>query len=290
VRHSLAIAVAVVAALVTCAWLQAGAFNALVAAGLASSPPPAPRSAQAAARETPSPADRSADAILARNPFDSKTGPLGPPSAAPGSNDDAAGAPGPATCDDVRLAVIVQADDPDDSMAMLEVRGEREPILRRQGGEIVRIGWDRVVLDRGGSRCTALLFAPPRADATGQPPPAKPAGANGIERTGASSFAVDRAARDALFESGADLMRAVSVRPEKRGDQVVGMRIVALKPGTPLDALGVRAGDVLESVDGMSLGSPESLLGVLARLHTAEHVRLTLLRDGHESQVDYDVR
>jgi general secretion pathway protein C len=285
-RHSLVITLAVVGALATCAWLQATAFNALVAAGLSS--PPAPAFSPGAAGPPPAPADRSADAILARNPFDSTTGPLGPHAGAPVADEEEAPSPSPATCDDVRLAVIVEADDPNDSMAVLEIRGQHEPLLRRPGGDIVRIGWDRVVIDRGGARCTALLFSPPRADAPGPTP--KPSDAHGIERTGPGSFAVDRATRDALFESGGDLMRAVAVRPEKRGDQVIGVRITALKPGTPLDALGVRAGDVLESVDGISLGSPELLLQVVARLHTAEHVRLTLLRDGHEAQVDYDVR
>ena len=85
-------------------------------------------------------------------------------------------------------------------------------------------------------------------------------------------------------------MKSVTVRPEKAGDDVVGIRVVALRPGSPLDGLGIRAGDVLESVNGFQLTTPAKMLEALARLRTADHLSLALQRGGHEVQVDYDVR
>jgi general secretion pathway protein C len=270
----------VVVTLALCAWLHARGFAALVGGDLA-----APRlhvlsEAQAA---TDPVLPRSADPILARNPFDSVTGPLLGAPPVP-STDVSTGAT--AACDGVRVVSIVAADDPAFSLVVLDVRGEREPILRRRGGEVLAIAPDRVLLQRDGTPCVARIFAPP-----GAPPPPPPAAVSrGIVRTGADSFALDRGARDALIDGAGDLMRSVAVRPEKQGDDVVGLRIATLKPGAPLDALGVRAGDVLLSLDGIPLTSPDRMLQAYARVRTEERVRVVVQRDGRQLQLDYQVR
>jgi general secretion pathway protein C len=169
---------------------------------------------------------------------------------------------------------------------MLEVRGEREPLLRRRGPEVLAIGIDRALLTRNGKACVARMF-PGSRRAAGSPTPAA-AAVTGVVRTGPGEFALDRAVRDALIDGAA--MNAVSVRPEKVGDDVVGLRIATLKPGTALEALGLRAGDVLSTVDGIPLTSPDRMLEAYARIRTASHARLSLIRDGKPMQLDYDVR
>ncbi|HEX3344090.1 MAG TPA: type II secretion system protein GspC [Polyangiaceae bacterium] len=269
----------VLGTLAVCAWLQARGFSALLGGGLAAPPLSVLREARAA---TEPPPPISADPILARNPFDSVTGPLlGVPAAPAAEGND-----GPVqACEGVRVVSIVAADDPDWSLVVLDVRGERGPILRRRGGEVLGIAPDRVAFLRDGVPCVARIFAPP-----GAPPPSPAALARGIARTGPDSFALDRSARDALLDGAGDLMRSVMVRPEKQGDEVVGLRIAALQPGTPLDALGVRSGDVLVSVDGLALTSPDRMLEVYAKVRTEERIRVVVLRDGHPQQLDYRIR
>jgi general secretion pathway protein C len=269
-----------VCTLALCAWLHARGFAALVGGGLAAPRLHVVTEAQAATEPVP---PRSADPILARNPFDSVTGPLLGLASAPSTD---VGTDPSAACDGVRVVSIVAADDPDWSLVVLDVRGEREPILRRRGGEVLAIAPDRVLLQRDGAPCVARIFAQPGA----APPPPPAAVARGIVRTGADSFVLDRAARDALIDGAGDLMRSVMVRPEKLGDDVVGLRIATLKPGTPLDALGVRAGDVLLSLDGIPLTSPDRMLQAYARVRTEERVRVVVLRDGRQLQLDFEVR
>jgi general secretion pathway protein C len=265
--------------LALCAWLHASGIGALIGAQLVAPEVHLLREAQAA---PPPPPERSADAILARNPFDSVTGPL--IDRADAGAEPAAAPIGP--CDDVRVASIVASSDPEWSFAMLEVRGEKEPILRRRGADVLAVGTDRVLVERDGRQCVARIFAPARA---AEAPP-RPATAAGIVRRGPGEFIVDRGVRDALIDGATDLMRAVAVRPEKVGDEVVGLRITTLKAGTALDALGLRAGDVLSSLDGIPLTSPDRLLEALARLRTAPHIGLVVVRDGAKHQLDYEVR
>lgn len=275
----------VVVALATCAWLHARAFSALVGGKLAVPGLSAIPEAQAAVAP-PATHGTSADPILARNPFDSATGPLlgvsrtgQAPDARQGEETD-----GLEPCDDVRAVSIVTFADPEWSFAMLDVRGEPQPLLRRVGGIVTAIGPNRVLVARGARTCVARMFSPVVAG-----PPA-PAVTRGIARTGPGSFALDRSARDALIEGAGNLPRSVMVRPEKVGDDVIGLRIAALKPGTALDSLGIRAGDVLESLDGIPLTAPDRMLEAYARARAEEHVRIVILRDGHEQQIDYEVR
>jgi len=265
--------------LVVCAWLHVRGVSALVGADLAA---PQLRPQVGPAPRLPDAAMRSADAILLRNPFDSVTGPLLP---GPGHEETREPADEKLEpCPGVRVVSIVASDDPEWSLVMLDA-GEREPILRKLGGDVVAIRPDRVLLDRSGGRCVARMFAP-----SAQPPSSPVPPVRGITRTGPGSFAVDRSARDALIEGAADLMRSVSVRPEKQGDDVIGLRIATLKAGTPLEALGLRAGDVLSSLDGIPLTAPDRMLEALGRVRTEEHVHLAVLRDGRPSEIDYDVR
>jgi general secretion pathway protein C len=139
----------------------------------------------------------------------------------------------------------------------------------------------------------ADVFAPRASGACRGPAPAeapKPPAAPGIVRTGPGSFALDRSARDRLIDGAADLSRSVTVQMEKAGDDVVGLRIAALRPGTALDALDLRAGDVIASIDGIPLTAPDRMLEAYARVRAEEHVRIVIVRAGHEHQVDVDVR
>ena len=275
----------VVLALGTCAWLHARGVVALMGGQLAVPELHLVPNAQAA---TEAPPVRSARPILARNPFDSVTGPLGDAPAVPEAPTATASDVPP--CDDVRVVSIVAFADPEWSFAMLDVRGEPVPLLRRRGDLVEGIGPDRVLVARGGHRCVARMFSPAVPSTGPRPAQGSSSGARGIVQTGPGSFVLDRAARDSLIEGAADFTRSVAVRPEKVGDDVIGLRIAALKPGTVLDALGVKAGDVLESLDGIPLTAPDRMLEAYARARAEEHVRLVIRRDGREQQIDFEVR
>lgn len=267
-----------IAAITLSAWLQSRGVSALLGEQLAVAEV-APHLVVA----PPATADppRSADPILARNPFDSTTGSLVPSRGEPGSP-----LPGLADCPDVHVLAIAAADPVGQSLALLRIDGKSEPQLRGVGGEVLSIEPQGVLLERAGVRCAARIFGPP-APAASSPPPSP---GRGVTPTGPTSFVVDRGTRDALLDGAADWMKSVTVRPEKAGDDVVGIRVVALRPGSPIDGLGIRAGDVLESVNGFQLTTPARMLEALSRLRTADHLSLTLQRGGQPVQVDYDVR
>jgi len=184
------------------------------------------------ARVAPPPASASPHAteaapILARNPFDSVTGPL---DAHPPPEEEDAGAPGPLPitfddpydapeCDGVHVLIITAASDPDWSFAALETQAEKgKTYLRRRGGEIGTstvwfVGWDRVWLVNGNVLCQVRMFKPPALPDAGAvvaaaPPPPPPAGGpgavgddirKGIQKKSATEFDVDRGVVDKIL-------------------------------------------------------------------------------------------
>jgi len=272
-----------IAALALTAWLHARGISAIVGARLERAPV-APL--LAAAPPPVAGAERSARPILERNPFDSTTGPLVEGASAPTPD-----APPDLACPDVTVLAIAAAEGPSPSLALLRMKGDTEPRLREVGDEVLAIGVESVVLANEGHPCTARMFqkAPPKPSSVAAGAKAPPS-TSGIVSTSPGSFAVDRGTRDALIEGAADWGRSIAIRPEKVGDDIVGLRIAGMAGGTPLSALGLQQGDILESVGGIPLTSPEKILGAFPSLRSAERLTLVLKRAGREMQLDYAVR
>lgn len=120
-----------------------------------------------------------------------------------------------------------------------------------------------VWLEGNGTFCQALLFrqAPPAVPAT--PVPA--------------------------LEDPLSTLRAVRVVPAVQDGAVVGLRLFNIRPNTVLAALGLENGDRLDSINGLSLSSPEKALQAYARLSTAKRLTLKLSRRGKPLEIGVNI-
>jgi len=91
---------------------------------------------------------------------------------------------------------------------------------------------------------------------------------------------ISRRTLDHLLEYQATLMRGTRIVPEVRDGRTVGVRLLAAPPGGLLARLGLRAGDVLERVNGFDIASPDRCLEAYARLRNTDRISLTLRRAG----------
>jgi len=57
-----------------------------------------------------------------------------------------------------------------------------------------------------------------------------------------------------------------------------------------LTKLGIQNGDILESVNGQSLSSPDAALGAYTTLRTADKFTLSIRRDGQSMMVNYSLQ
>ncbi len=256
----------------------------------ACSGPPLARNDDAGRPPPAAPREKSAAAILAHNPFDSTRVRLD-------DTPDRRGAE-TASCEDVEVHAVIAAD-PDWSFTSLAVRGQK-PVLRRVGGEIggrrvAFVGMTGVLLERDGVRCLAVLHrveagVPPGDGAAGRSPALPRATLAGVERVSELEYRVDRGARDRILEAQGELLGTAQIVADKVDGRVADMRIVRLKPGSVLEALGLRAGDRLTAINGFDLTSVESGLLAYARLRDASALTLAIVRDGRSHEIRYEVR
>lgn len=258
----------------------------------------APRSLGATARIENAP---NADPILARNPFDHVTGSL-LPNGAESADDVAPDVLHAPPCAGTRPLFLVKAEDPDASIAALEVNGQR--VLRRRGGEVAGmhvayIGVERVWLEGEKGLCQAGVFTPAVASQNEKPADKEvPRGTSAlerdigakIERTGATDFVIDRGTLERIFESQGDLSKPRLIA-EKDGDRVVGLRMVGVKPGSVVAKLGLENGDRLETLNGFDVSSPEKMFEAYARIRAgADRIAIRVTRAGRTMDLVYAVR
>jgi general secretion pathway protein C len=302
------------------ALLNAQAVTQLLGIGLGpdeqqlSMPPPVTRGVQPSAAS--SGRTVSADPILARNPFDHVTGPLRAPGAANDPDGGSAAVDSSdiwsvPTCDGINVLVIAASDDDDWSFAALS-GPDGKTQLRRRGGELEGkklhfIGRDRVWFESGGTLCQARLFdkkstPPPPASAPAPvpsvstrpiargPKPLDPDIKKGIQKVGATEYNVDRGTLDKILENQADLMRQARVIPVQENGRTVGIRMLGMRQDSLLGVLGMQNGDVLQTINGFDMASPEKALEAYARLRTADKLTVQVNRGGKVLNLDYNIK
>lgn len=286
------------------AYFQASGLSALLAATLdeeiGGAVPRMPRAPIAADRRDPV---RSAAPILARNPFDSITGaldvepiPMAPPALAPDGSLDPYLAP---LCDAASVVLIASADDPDWSFAAIGgPRGVRS-LLRRgdelAGHRVEHIGWDRVWMTHGGSRCQMVLGTRQKPPPPAPRPPGRRPGrasvppeiASRIQKLSDHEFRVDRAAVNLILEKQSELFRSVRIVPDKNA---AGFRLPRVASGSLFDMLGLKSGDSVRSINGMPLNDPQKALEAYARLRSADRLTLGLQRGGKDMTIDLHIQ
>jgi general secretion pathway protein C len=278
----------------------------------ADKPPPASVLAQPASQK------KSGEPILARNIFDSITGPL--TGTEMGGGDIPLPTPEPAPggpvaeedppCGFGRVLLIAASDDPQWSFARIEADGGGAQ-LRRIGDDIgghtlQAVGWNRVWLSNGGARCQMKLGekragAPSKGGA--KPDDSKRAPARGgrrgrelspemaakINKVSDTEFNIERSLVNEILENQAELMKTARIVPEKDGDKA-GIRLFGIRPNSLLDHLGMKNGDRLESINGFDMSDPQKALEAYARLAQAEKLKVQLNRKGAPTAIEYNIQ
>ena len=252
--------------------------------------------------------------ILARNMFDPSTGPLWPPKTSTEptlpSSETTLGQPladgqMPPACEgSLRLvASMYSSIDPEWSFASLST-GSGSPLLYRPGNtidgkEVDAVYPEAVFLKQtNGSLCSLTMFKPPTPP--GQPvaaaKPAEPAKEGGdsdldrgIRQQSETKYQVQRSLVDKLLSNQAELMRSARVVPHEENGRVVGVKLYGIRRSSLLGKLGIQNGDMLRTINGFDMSSPDSALEAYAKLRSASNLSVALVRRGQAMTVDYQI-
>jgi type II secretion system protein C len=172
--------------------------------------------------------------------------------------------------------------------ATLVSEGRARPVVagdRAFGCEVSSILKDRVDLLCSGERRTlTLVAAAPKAEVRR---PAEP----GLDNAPAADVTMTRAELEArLDREMSRLMTETTLVPVTARGQVAGFTLSRIPAGTILDTLGLKAGDVLVSVNETPIDSFTTLVGLWPRLQTTGAVRAQILRDGKPVDISVNIR
>lgn len=86
------------------------------------------------------------------------------------------------------------------------------------------------------------------------------------------------------------LSRSARIVPEIRDGKAFGFRLYSVRPDGPFAKIGMSNGDVISSINGLEISSPEKALEVYAKLKSASHLAVGLERNGQKISKDYTIR
>ena len=292
------------------AYFQASGIAQLVAAAVSSGAPDATRTKTSRGAGFKVAKAKSGGAILSRNPFDSVTGPLdGQSSSIPtletAPSTDAETSDGDPKCNFGRVVLISASPDPDWSFASIQ-DDKGQSLLRRIGDQVSghtvqAMGWDRVWLAEGSKRCQ-LKLGDKSAARKPRPKTGKrrkgrrgrgglaPELAAKIHKVSDTEFNIERSVVDEILENQAELMRSARISPVKKGDQVLGIKLLRIKKGSLLSHLGLKNGDRLESINGFEMGDPQTAREAYGRLRTASNLKVKINRAGAPMNIDFNIQ
>jgi general secretion pathway protein C len=304
------------------AYFTASGAMALVGRSLlAASEPDAPDFTPPRAGLKPSRSDRDATAMLARNIFDSATGDLTKVATAatstdaePAFDDDSP----PTKCDGPSrlVAAVTNPRVPEWSFAAIADAGGKTMLFRVgndiSGRRIESIEPSRVVLrpSSGGRRCELTMFSPVTAAApVAMAAPVDPAASTdmgtppvptdskispeelqaGVTRISDTKFSVTRGLVTKLLENQSEIMRSARIIPHEEDGRVVGVKLYGIRRNSLLGTLGLQNGDMLRTLNGFDMTSPDKALEAYARLQTASNITLSAVRRGQPLNVEYGI-
>ncbi len=216
------------------------------------------------------------------------------------------------------LASLYSDNFPEWSFASLS-SGSDNALLYRIGGrfdekEIVDIVPKGVVFRQAnGQLCSALMFAPPRAAgamAANAPPPVAPTipppasaaaglpGAGGITEAemdanihaiSDTKFSVKKTFVDKILQNQAAIMSSARIVPHEENGSVVGVKLYGIRRNSLLGKLGLQNGDLMRTINGFEMSSPDTALEAYARLRSASNLSVAVVRRGQPMNVQYDI-
>jgi type II secretion system protein C len=152
------------------------------------------------------------------------------------------------------------------------------------GNKLVLIGDSKVYLEAGGQKVTLELYAkktlnPVNPNATGQD-------------SGGQQFAqtLSRAeVRQKVFNNMDNALQGLQAGPERVNGQIVGYRLITVRPQNILFRLGARSGDIVKRVNGQVLDSTQKLMSMWETIKNDPKITVDIERQGKNIKYDFNI-
>ena len=220
--------------------------------------------------------------------------------------------PAPNCAGKLRLVgAVVSPGFPEWSFAAIAGTDDGKTMLYREGSavdgsRVLAVQASSVVVSGSSGACQLLMFdeeenALARAPAQPKKPAASKAGNarnaglsaeeldDGIEKVTDTRFNIQRSLVDKALANQGSLMKTARVIPHEEDGRVVGVKLYGIRRNSLLGRLGVRNGDMLRTINGFAMASPDTALQAYSRLRSADKLTLAIKRQNNEMTIEYNI-
>lgn len=162
-----------------------------------------------------------------------------------------------------------------------------------EGPKLVAVDARTATVLRGGRRVVLEIVeteATPARTADGPPGAAKAAASGGIRQVGDNRYLVDRGEVDHSIENLSSIVTQMRAVPYLKDGKSLGFRVFNIRAGSLFERMGLKNGDVIQSVNGTTLDDPTRALALLDEVEAADEITVDLLRDDHPNTLTYSIR
>ena len=161
------------------------------------------------------------------------------------------------------------------------------------GNAIVKsVEWDRVILDRDGQEeileLASTQGAPPRPAGVVAPVPNQSTNPR-IQQVGEGQYNIDRSEVDAAMDNMNQLFTQIRAVPHFEGGKSTGFRLFAIRQNSIFDNIGLRNGDIIQSINGTEINDPSRALSLLQDLRSARQLNVTVIRNKETVNLQYNI-
>lgn len=207
------------------------------------------------------------------------------------------------------LVATMVAKHDEDSVAVFDDRGKKEPIVLRAGdkllgeAEILLIDMRRVLVKHNG-RCEsfsleeesekagggALAAAPATAAESTEAAPVDSELGKDIKKLSESEYEIPRKEIEGVLSNLNAVATQARIVPSFNNGKANGFKLFSIRPGSLYSKIGIQNGDVVQRINGYEMNSPDKALEIYSKLKDAQSITVDMIRRGKSQTLSYNIR
>jgi general secretion pathway protein C len=112
----------------------------------------------------------------------------------------------------------------------------------------------------------------------------------GVKKVGDFDYTIDRQMLDEQLADLTQLGMQARVIPNYRKGKYEGFKLVGVRPGSLYRAIGIRSGDIIRSINGSAINSPNKAMELFTQLKMSSTIKMEVERRGKIETFNYNIQ